>query len=511
MAAENIILFDYGWNDEIKKKALLPLEKMVDDEFKGKNFFDKKEYISIYTICYNMCTQRSPFNWSEQLYQKHGEQISAFLISCVVPKLQNQRDEFLLQQLVKSGDNHKIMNKWYRLFFAYLDRYYVKYHALPSLEDAGLAHFKTLVYEQVKTEACAAVISLIDKEREGNTVDRGLIKSCIKIFEDMGMGSLSAYTTDFEAQLLESTKTYYAIKSLVWIHEDSTPDYLIKAEKVIESERQRVAACLNNDSEGKLLKVIDDEVLEKRATELLEKDGSGCRVLLANDKFEDLSRLYKLFSRVPNCLSPVADMLRLHILELGDELISQKQARVDSKDDKDFNDDPQFVKDLLHLHDKFIDLVTAQFAGNSLFQKALKDAFVEIVNRDMGKSRIADILSTFCDRILKTGSVEKFSDEEIEMYLEKTVQIFSYITDKDMFSEIYRNQMAKRLLNQRSASEDMEKLMIGKLKLRCGAQFTGKMEGMLNDLIIGADHTKEFEDHCRDNNTAKGQLGRTEF
>lgn len=44
--------------------------------------------------------------------------------------------------------------------------------------------------------------------------------------------------------------------------------------------------------------------------------------------------------------------------------------------------------------------------------------------------------------------------------------MFSYLTDKDLFAEIYRNQLAKRLLNQRSASDDMEKLMIGKLKLR---------------------------------------------
>ena len=55
------------------------------------------------------------------------------------------------------------------------------------------------------------------------------------------------------------------------------------------------------------------------------------------------------------------------------------------------------------------------------------------------------------------------------MYLEKTVQIFAYLTDKDLFADIYRNLLAKRLLNQRSASDDMEKLMIGKLKLRCGS------------------------------------------
>jgi cullin 1 len=53
--------------------------------------------------------------------------------------------------------------------------------------------------------------------------------------------------------------------------------------------------------------------------------------------------------------------------------------------------------------------------------------------------------------------------------------------------------LAKRLLNQRSSSDDAEILMISKLKLRCGAQFTSKMEGMLNDLAIGGDHQTEFD------------------
>ena len=38
--------------------------------------FSPKEYVQTYTTCYNMCTQKSPYNWSEQLYQRHGETIS---------------------------------------------------------------------------------------------------------------------------------------------------------------------------------------------------------------------------------------------------------------------------------------------------------------------------------------------------------------------------------------------------------------------------------------------------
>ncbi len=77
---------------------------------------------------------------------------------------------------MKSGENHKVMNRWYRKFFQYLDRYYVKYHSLPSLEDAGKSHFKKIVFENVKKEATNAIISLINSEREGDIVNKTLIR-----------------------------------------------------------------------------------------------------------------------------------------------------------------------------------------------------------------------------------------------------------------------------------------------------------------------------------------------
>jgi hypothetical protein len=60
---------------------------------------------------------------------------------------------------------------------------------------------------------------LIDKERDGAVVDRGLIKSCVQLFESMGMGSLSVYTIDFEANLLSSTR-YIDILYMYYFHLD---------------------------------------------------------------------------------------------------------------------------------------------------------------------------------------------------------------------------------------------------------------------------------------------------
>ena len=42
------------------------------------------------------------------------------------------------------------------------DRYYVRYHSLPTLEDAGLRHFKSLVFDVVKRDVTSAMLDLVN-------------------------------------------------------------------------------------------------------------------------------------------------------------------------------------------------------------------------------------------------------------------------------------------------------------------------------------------------------------
>jgi cullin 1 len=346
----------------------------------------------------------------------------------------------------------------------------------------------------MKGDVTAAILGLINDEREGKIIDKSLVKSIVELYESMGMGSLDAYNADLEEPLLRSTQEYYAKKREDWIN-DSTPDYLIKAEDALNQERERVHDFLNPSSELRILKVVEEEILERVEMVLLEKESSGCRALLQNDKSEDLQRMFRLFSRLENGLNPMAAILQNFISSMGDDIINRRQARLDGGE-KDKSDDPKFIKSLISLHEKYLGVVKKDFSGHSLFQKALKDAFVEIINKNVGQFTNAELMSGFCDRILKSGG-EKLSESEVEESLDRIVQLFSYLTDKDMFAEIYRNLLAKRLLNQRSTSDDAEKLMIAKLKMQCGTQFTSKMEGMLADLAVGSDQRSEFENRMR--------------
>jgi cullin 1 len=454
-----------------------------------------------------MCTQRSPYNWSRELYQRHGETIERYLTVHVLPALLDKKNggsTILLTELQHRWSNHQIMNKWLKRFFTYLDRYYVKHHSVPTLSQAGLRCFRTKIYDEMKTDTTTAILSLIKDEREGMIIDKSLIKSIVELYENMGMGTLDSYNTDLEEPLLVNTREYYAKKRTEWIN-DSTPDYLIKAENALHEERARVADYLNSNTESKLLHVVEEEILEAVETTLLEKESSGCRALLQNDKSEDLQRMFRLFQRLENGLPPMAQIVQEFITNMGMDIISRRQARLDGGE-KDKNDDPKFVKSLIEFHEKYLGVVKDDFAGHSLFQKALKEAFVEIINKDIGQFTNAELMSTFCDRVLKSGG-EKLSETEVEENLDRIVQLFSYLTEKDLFGEIYRNQLAKRLLTQRSTSDDAEKMMIAKLKVQCGTQFTSKMEGMLADLAVGGGQRTEFEGRIRQLEDVKLDFG----
>lgn len=57
----------------------------------------------------------------------------------------------------------------------------------------------------------------------------------------------------------------------------------------------------------------------------------------------------------------------------------------------------------------------------------------------------------------------------------------------------YKQHLSKRLLGNSSVSEDSERLMIAKLKMECGFQFTSKLEGMFQDVTVNVQTNQDFE------------------
>ncbi|CAH0484789.1 unnamed protein product [Peronospora farinosa] len=91
MSGKNLISLEEGWDQEIKPKAIDVLLGILDKGFDQIQVspFPPNAFMPIYTTCYNMCTQRSPYNFSEQLYDRHGQTFDTYLEQKVLPTLES--------------------------------------------------------------------------------------------------------------------------------------------------------------------------------------------------------------------------------------------------------------------------------------------------------------------------------------------------------------------------------------------------------------------------------------
>jgi cullin 1 len=499
MSERKIIELETGW--EFMQKGITKVKNLLEGI--PKQQINSEDCMMFYTTIYDMCTQKPPQNYSQQLYDRYRESFEEYITSMVLPALREKHDEFMLRELVERWGNHKIMVRWLSRFFNYLDRYFIARRSLPALNEVGLMCFRDLVYHEIKNNVRDAVITLIDREREGEQIDRALLKNVLGIFVEIGMGNMDAYENDFESAMLEDTASYYSRKAASWILEDSCPDYMLKAEECLKREKERVAHYLHSSSEQKLLEKVQNELLSQYESQLLEKEHSGCHALLRDDKVDDLSRMYRLFYRIPKGLEPVSLIFKQHVTGEGTSLVKHAEDAASNKkaEKKDVvgAQEQAFVRKVIELHDKYLQYVNECFMNHSLFHKALKEAFEVFCNKGVAGSTSAELLATFCDNILKKGGSEKLSDEDIEDTLEKVVKLLAYISDKDLFAEFYRKKLARRLLFDKSANDDHERSILTKLKQQCGGQFTSKMEGMVTDLTLARENQTNFEEYLNEN------------
>jgi len=520
MSIASVVPLEDGW-EKIRNEGIKVLEEFLDsghiratvpqqaDLKKPRNVFSKANYAELYTTVYNMCTQRTPNNWSEQLYRRYGEAMSDYVQRMVIPALRDKTDIPLMKELLHRWSNHKIYVKWMDRFFTYLDRYYVKLQSVEPLANRGFSIFHQLVFQECKKDARTALLRVINLERQGEHIDQDLVKGIIDMFIDLGIGNLNVYTAEFEEAFLPATNDYFVRQASGWLSEDSFPEYLRKAEVALNAEEKRVSDYLHRSTQPKLKHVVIQALLAQPQNHLMEKE-TGVVYLLENDKSADLARMHRMFSLVDNGLLPISQAFRQYVQDRGNRIVDERVEQMKVATKADAMGDPSFIQTLLDLHDRFKGIVNECFSQDSLFQKSLKEAFEVFINRDIGKFSFAALMSSFCDRILKKSG-ERLSDDQVELLLTKMVELFSFLSDKDLFAEIYRNQLSKRLLYETSASEDAEKSMIAKLKMKCGAQFTSKLEGMITDLSLASDLQKDFREHCDQLPTGKAALGGIDF
>ena len=199
--SSNITDLDQEWN--IISMDILRLRNMVEGV--SEPGFTADDHLRIYTTIYGLCLDSVH---SEQLYHKYRESIEEYITSTVLPKLKENRGELLLREFVRRWEIHKKLVRIMSNLFRYLERHYIPGerilgNALPMLTEVGFMCFHDLVYPEIKINLMNAVVSLIDREREGEEIYRALLQNVLDVCIEMGMGDMNLFRKKFDECILQ--------------------------------------------------------------------------------------------------------------------------------------------------------------------------------------------------------------------------------------------------------------------------------------------------------------------
>ncbi|NXW27403.1 CUL4B protein, partial [Phaetusa simplex] len=393
----------------------------------------------LYQAVENLCSYKISANLYKQLRQICEDHIKA-----QIHQFREYPFVLFLKKIDKCWQDHCRQMIMIRSIFLFLDRTYVLQNSmLPSIWDMGLELFRTHIIsdQKVQNKTIDGILLLIERERNGEAIDRSLLRSLLSMLSD-----LQIYQDSFEHRFLEETNRLYAAEGQRLMQEREVPEYLHHVNKRLEEEADRIITYLDQSTQKPLIATVEKQLLGEHLTAILQK---GLNHLLDENRIQDLSLLYQLFSRVRGGVQVLLQHWIEYIKAFGSTIVINPEK------------DKTMVQELLDFKDKVDHIIDVCFLKNEKFVNAMKEAFETFINKRPNKP--AELIAKYVDSKLRAGNKEA-TDEELEKMLDKIMIIFRFIYGKDVFEAFYKKDLAKRLLVGKSASVDAEKSMLSKLK-----------------------------------------------
>ena len=355
-------------------------------------------------------------------------------------------------------------------------------------------------------------------ERDGDIIDRSLIRSCVYMLEGLyeteeEEESSKLYLTSFEPHFISASEDFYKKEGELLLVEADAGTFCRHARKRANEEQDRCRSTLSPLTSAKIKDVVDKYLIKKNIADVILLENSGVRYMLDNERLGDLEMIYELISRVDPKKEDLKQAVQKRIVELGHDIngavnnalqpppakvpfAGGEKAETEGKaPERPVNQQTaaaiKWVDDVLQLKGKFDHILATCFSLDQGLQTAFTRSFTDFIN---SFERSSEYLSLFFDENMKKGIKGK-TENEVDSLLERGITLLRYVQDKDMFERYYKRHLSRRLLMKRSVSMDAERQMISKMKMEVGNNFTQKIEAMFKDIAVSEDLSSNYKRH----------------
>lgn len=371
-------------------------------------------------------------------------------------------------------------------------------HEQLEIGELGLDIWRQHMVEIISETLVKQLLEGIQKDRlqESQPTDiartiKGAIQSFVCVEEYKKKDALQLYQAIFEVPLLKDSGEFYKHEANRLLQQCTVSSYMEEVIKKLEEENRRALKYLHSSSVVKIRKECEQRMI----TDHLDFLYSECDRMVSSEKRSDLKNMYTILKPIPDGLKLFVQTFLEHIRSEGMQMISALKGDLIHI---------QFVEGMLKVHGKYDELITDTFKSDPIFFSALDKACASVINSrfyEKQPCRSAELVARYCDSLLKKS---KTTESEIDSKITKSITIFKYIEDKDVYQKFYSRMLAKRLIHDQSQSMDAEEMMINKLKQACGYEFTNKLHRMFTDISVSSDLNQKFNHFLKQQNKEIG-------
>ncbi|MCJ1479921.1 Cullin-3 [Schaereria dolodes] len=436
--------------------------------------------------------------------------------------------ERLMKALKEAWEDHNLCMNMTTDVLMYMDRVYCTDNRQPSIFTASMGQFRDFVLRSsipshddmtIAMILYSVILDQIQMEREGDLIDKALIRSCIYMLEGLyeteeEEESSKLYLSSFEPEFLVASEGFYLSEGQSLLRDSDAGTFCRHTRRRLNEEQDRCRSTLSPLTSSKIKAVVERDLIKANIKDVIELESSGVKVMLDHDRLGELEMVYDLISRVDPKKEELKRAVQKRVVELGTDInsaminMSQAPPTKASKPEGEKPDGEgkqvvekpvnqqtaaaiKWVDAVLQLKEKYDNVLAVAFQSDQGLQTALSRSFTDFIN---AFERSSEYLSLFFDENMKKGIKGK-TENEVDSLLDRGITLLRYIQDKDMFERYYKKHLSRRLLMKRSVSMDAERQMISKMKIEVGNTFTQKIEAMFKDMAVSEDLSSNFKKH----------------
>ena len=484
--------------EKIRMETLPILDRMIENDYTVPN----EKLLEIYSIIFVLSNENER---NKQMIYEHIRNYIVYVIENIKYQIMDIEDDnlFVERQINTFSKISNSILEFLNHIFGYIHRTYIlpnSTNKIERIDDAMMLKYKEICFEDSIGNRLKSIFEKMIYEYDETENEEIPIKlvNISNIYRNMVIyNQYNGYDEDFIPYLKQMIRTFYITKrnenrikmnNIEYCHWSQIFEqkYKILIQKILRK------STLDSDFHHIFIEEMYQNISHHILNDIEHQGEMNFHFLLERNDILTMKMFYDIFSNLSNqnSLTEMGQIFGQYVYHYWK---NRMESIFENTEDKDIS--PILVNEMIQIDRHFYQMKSETGFENDLL--LTNTYFINVKNVFMNEYSEStpgifyNKIVEYIDCLMK--NIKDENAREFENKIRSILNLESYISDKDIFNELLRIALGKRLLYNTIVDIQFEKDFIEKIKNKNGLQSVSKMAGMIIDYELN--HSNPHHHH----------------